>query len=75
MNDDWIPISSGILPNNTNNVIVTIIRNGIKEVAIAYCGISINNRPWYICTKDDCDFYKNMYEVVAWKPFPKFYKE
>ena len=67
-NDGWIPCSER-LPEDNDNVNVTILNGNELETATAYYDCK-----WFVCPKDDYDFYKDRYEVFAWKPFEVPYK-
>lgn len=67
----WIPVSER-LPNNTDNVNVTILVCDTEETATAF--YKNKSGEWYICTTDEFDFLCNSYEVIAWQPLPAPYK-
>ena len=64
----WIPCSER-LPEDNDNVNVTILNGNELETATAYYDCK-----WFVCPKDDYDFYKDRYEVFAWQPLPAPYK-
>lgn len=61
----WIPCSE-MLPENNDNVRVTVEKNGDLEVAVGW--YNHDKRKWKVCPSDDDEFHYYGYGVViAWK--------
>ena len=62
--NDWIPVTER-LPENNDNVRVTVEKNKRLEVAVGW--YNHNKGKWKVCPSDDEEFYYCGYKVVAWK--------
>lgn len=63
-NNGWIPVTER-LPENNDNVRVTVEKNKRLEVAVGW--YNHNKGKWKVCPSDDEEFYYCGYKVVAWK--------